>query len=306
LPKLTVWAEGALFNTEGGNIGIASLPGLGAPFSLFPSRGGYEAAFGFDYRWPSQPWHFVFDFRFGRSKTASRGSSNSFSSFFSSTVNIGSGLVATNITTNTTANNTLQTLRESHLVADFMVGRDFGLGTGPSQLQFGIRVADLRAIARARLDNTVTTTSTLFYTGTIIGGPTTTTATTSTFATWKSRFFGAGPRVAIAGGIPIVGAWSFDYGGGIAALWGNRNFNVSLFDTNGAGSGFNSSTQTFVFNADALAALSYAFTSYFKASAGVRGDYYAAALTTYNINTGLLRQVDRLYWGPFVRLTGAF
>jgi hypothetical protein len=39
------------------------------------------------------------------------------------------------------------TARESHFVADLMIGRDFGLGSSTAQLQFGIRVADLTANA---------------------------------------------------------------------------------------------------------------------------------------------------------------
>jgi hypothetical protein len=126
------------------------------------------------------------------------------------------------------------------------------------------------------------------------------------FASWNSRFFGVGPRVAVSGGVPIAGFWSFDYSGGLAALIGDRSFNVAMWNSAGAAFAANYSNTVFVFNADGFAALSYRFTPNFKASVGIRADYYNSALKTYDINTGGLASLDRIYWGPFVRLTGSF
>lgn len=61
-----------------------------------------------------------------------------------------------------------------------------------------------------------------------------------------------------------------------------------------------------MFNADGFTALSYRFTPTFKLSAGIRADFYNAALRTYDINTGSIQSLSRVYWGPFVRLTGSF
>jgi hypothetical protein len=65
-----------------------------------------------------------------------------------------------------------------------------------------------------------------------------------------------------------------------------------------------------VFNADVSAALSYTFTPRAKLSAGMRFDGYWGALRTLNTNfTGStigLHNEDRFFWGPFLRLTGAF
>ena len=61
-----------------------------------------------------------------------------------------------------------------------------------------------------------------------------------------------------------------------------------------------------VLNADGWAAISYTFTPHFKASAGIRGDFYSFALTTYDVGTGGLTNISRFYGGPFVRLTGSF
>src|SRR5262249_3061007 len=156
-------------------------------------RGGIEGAVGFDYRWPSQPWHFIFDLRFGKSRTATnRNSSNPSFSTFTSFITFSTFVVGNTANSSTTQ----ATERESHLVADFMIGRDFGLGLFAPQFQFGVRVADLHAKAQALLNNQTTTTTTTFYTSgfpppVILAGPTTTTTGTATFATWNSRFFGA-------------------------------------------------------------------------------------------------------------------
>ncbi|MGC1777867.1 MAG: hypothetical protein WBB34_07955 [Xanthobacteraceae bacterium] len=124
---------------------------------------------------------------------------------------------------------------------------------------------------------------------------------------WNSRFFGAGPRMAVTGAIPIVGFWSFEYSGGIAELLATRTFEASVTSTGGAPTlNTDSQSTAFVFNADGWLALSYQFTPNYKLSGGIRGDFYNDALTTYNVNTGGLENVDRLYWGPFIRFTGAF
>ncbi len=105
--------------------------------------------------------------------------------------------------------------------------------------------------------------------------------------------------------MPIVGFWSFDYEAGIAGLFGRRIFNFNFTGSTGSG-GLYSGPVVGVFNADGWAALTYAFSSQFKVSGGVRGDFYSAALTTYDINTGGLQSIDRGYWGYFIRLTGTF
>ncbi len=282
-PLLTAWIEGASFRTGGGSFNVPTLPGVTEPFTAFDPRSGLGGAVGFDYRWASQPWHFVFDFRFGKSKTTTR-SSSSFQTFGSF-----SGVPLTSSTSST------GTQRESHLVADFMIGRDMGFGANKIQLQVGIRVADLRAAAQVLQQGQTT-----FYSSGII------TTAQSASGSWRSRFFGAGPRAAIAGSIPIVGLWTFEYGGGLAGLLGDRLFDFAVTNSTGASFAGYSKSSVFVFNADASAALSYLFFPNFKVSSGVRADYYNSALTTYNIGTGSLQNISRVFWGPFVRLTGAF
>jgi hypothetical protein len=281
-PTWTVWGEGAAFWTGGGSFNIPGL--LGSGFTSFKPPVGAEGAVGFDYRWPGQPWHFVFDFRYGKTRTRSVNAS----SFFQTLTSPFSVL-------QTTATSSASTEHETHLVADFMIGRDLGVGADNPELEFGIRIADLYATAHMAASSQRT-----FYTPTAFGGHPTTVAQLGS-GDWSSRFFGVGPRLAIVGGIPIVGEWSFDYGAGIAALIGRRELDAST------SAGFTASDRAtaVVFNADGWLAFTVRFAPQFKFSSGIRGDFYNNALTTYDIS-GALKNIDRFYWGPFVRLTGTF
>jgi hypothetical protein len=284
----TFWAEAVALQTAGGGI---------------KPQAGWEGAVGFDYRLPKDPWHVIVEFRYGQSRSGNRASSNS-SRFFSTTgffFTSTAGPFPSTITINSNST-TQESVREHHFVADFMVGRDLGVGSNKSQVRLGIRVVDLYAAAQV-LQNTQTDTQTTTYstaTGLVV---TNTSASSSAFASWRSRFFGAGPRLAFSGGMPIVGAWSFDYGAGIAGLIGNRSFKYTTLTTVGFANSFN--TTAFVFNADVMAALAYSFSPGVKLSGGIRADYYSNPLNTYNFSTGAVTQISRTYWGPFLRLTGS-
>jgi hypothetical protein len=314
---LQLWIEGAAFFGGGGNFNVPFLlPGLGGPYSSFNAQNGFEFAFGADYRPQGTPYHYVFDFRYGKTGTATSNTSGSSSSSSSTFVTNSTGFFGTlfgtqtNINSNTAA---AQAIRkwEDHLVADLMIGRDIGIGSNRPELLFGIRVADLHASASALLNSQTNTTTTIIRTfkSDFSLGPTNTTVTSSTtqslLARWNSRFFGVGPRINLTGTAPIAGAWSFEYSGGIAALFGERSLGINLFSNNMAATALYSETNL-ILNADAIAALSYAFTPHYKIMAGLRADYYNAALKTYDINTGGFINVDRLFWGPFIRLTGSF
>lgn len=135
----TIWIEGAFFETAGGGFNLPAIPGFGAPYTTINPLPGVEGAFGFDYRWwPYQPWHFVFDVRYGQTGIAGGNSSR----FHSSIVKIP---VSPGHFRNTSLASDQASEQERHLVADFMIGRDLGIGSQAPwlQLQFGIRVADL-------------------------------------------------------------------------------------------------------------------------------------------------------------------
>lgn len=290
----TVWVEGGTFKTGGGGMSVPSLPGLTAPFMTVGPRGGAEGAFGFDYNWTG-PWHFVFDFLYGKSKTATNSSSSQ--SHFSNTF---PSFGKTFHSSGNSSNSQTAWEREHHFVADFMIGRDFGLGNTTAQFQVGIRIADLSAtvnVSQAFNSN--------FFSTNGRGGSSQSTSEAAT-GTWKSRFFGVGPRLAVLGGIPIWGAWSVDYQAGIAGLVGNRTLDYNVVVIPGASSSGDFSKNAVIFNADTWGALSYAVTPHVKVSGGIRADYYANVLTTYNATSGAATTVDRLFWGPFLRLTGKF
>jgi hypothetical protein len=280
-----IWGEAGRFWGGGGAINIPSLPGFGAPFTSFNGQSGFEFAVGADYHPQGQPYHYVFDFRYGRTDTATRNSATS-STFFTG--------YATAIATNSA---TQASKWESHLAADLMIGRDLGIGAGTAELLFGVRIADLHAHAQASNQSSSTTT----YSSIVTNQSSSTSA-----GRWNSRFFGAGPRVSITGSIPIQGLWSFDYGGGIAGLIGDKSFNVATWNNGIPGFAANYGGTNFVLNADASAAFSFILSKSFKWSIGLRADYYNAALQTYDVNSGGIKSIDRVYWGPFMRFTGSF
>jgi hypothetical protein len=296
VPTWQVWIEGASFQTNGGGLfGPAAWPGfMGTVFNpgMSPNTGG-EIAAGFDYHLAYSPYHFVFDIRGGWSRAATQNPSSSSTFHTSSFFGIFSTLIDTN-------NSGIIKEHESHVVADFMAGRDFGLGRGLAQFQVGIRVADLNAVSQAQL-NTATTTKNSFYSSTTV-----TQSGQTAVGTFKSRFFGAGPRAAFTDSVPLGGQWSAEFAAGMAGLIGSRTLDVAITTSPGgfysAGYGGNA----VIFNADAWAGLSYRFTPNFKIIAGLRTDYYNNALLTYNPVTGGLQTVDRNFWGPFVRLSGQF
>ena len=100
--------------------------------------------------------------------------------------------------------------KEWHWSADFMVGRDIGLGGQPGQVKIGVRIAELRA--------TTNVVSAAFESFGAFGF--------SSAFTQRSKFFGIGPRAAIDGSVMLQGPWSLDYGAGVAVLYGNRNLVV--------------------------------------------------------------------------------
>jgi len=293
-PTWQFWIEGASFQTTGGSMfGPAAWPGfLGAVFNpgMSPNTGG-EFAAGFDYHLAYSPYHYVFDIRGGWSK-ASTQNANSASSFHTS-----SFLFSSTVQNN---NSGIFTEKESHIVADFMIGRDFGLGKGQGQLQFGIRVADLSAVTQAQL-STQSTRS--FYSNFATG---LTQSSQTAVGSFKSRFFGAGPRVAFTDSVPLGGKWTAEFAGGMAGLIGNRTLDVAIVTSSGTAFSAGYGGTAMIFNADAWAGLSYRFTPTFKLTAGLRTDYYNNALLTFNPATGGTQTVDRNFWGPFVRLTGQF
>lgn len=188
-----------------------------------------------------------------------------------------------------------QNLREDHWLIDFGIGRDFGLGNTHAMWTLGIRVADLRS----KLNVTANI-------ATVGPTPSPTTIT----AQERSTFVGAGPRFGVQGDFPLGNQWSVDWLAGAAVLFGERSLTIT---TNTPFAGSQTDTPA-IFNVDAQAGLSYWLTPNMKFTVGYRYDEYFRALKTLTVTnaftsaapTVAVKNIDRSYSGPMVRLTTKF
>ena len=187
-PVVTMFIEGGGMWTGGGGVNYFD-PVFGLNRGISP-RTGWTVAGGVDYQFASSPWHVSFDFRYGKAGKKTQKNNATFYSYYSA------GILQTSATH-----------QEDHKVADFMVGRDIGLGYR-SQLKFGLRIADLSTTT----DYVGAFSSSYFQLNSV---------------TQTSKFIGVGPRAAISGTYLLQGPWSVDYNAGLAALYGNRQLNVS-------------------------------------------------------------------------------
>lgn len=269
-PQWEWFLEGAGFST-GGDPVWSDVPFF--QMRSFKPRFGWEAAAGVDYRFAGSPWHVSAQIRYGAAKDDTR-------RFFATSCVLGLCM-----TSDTTARH-----KERHWAADFMVGRDLVVGQGQHQLKLGVRIAELTATTDA-------SGSSIGFLGFL-----------SSEFTQRSHFRGIGPRAALEGSHPLGGAWSFDYGLGVAVLFGDRDFAL-----NGSGIilGFPVTTRIpssdtgQVYNLDAMGGLSYQFTPNFKFTAGYRFDGYWNALHTWNSDRQFVN-ADRFFHGPFVRATARY
>jgi hypothetical protein len=290
-PAWTWWVEG------GGQavIGDPYVPGLSPAFDAKPNKWGWDAAGGFDYRFNGY-WHVSGDFRYGQNKR----NLNS----------IQAGCIgSTSCNTLMTGSNSA-TRKEYNWVADFMVGRDVGLGLGDSQVKGGLRVAQIRGSTNGNISWVPTAAVTI--------GP--------SHYTQTNKFFGVGPRVDLEGNIPLGGAWSIQYMAGLAGLFADRStsqFAFTPLNSSGfpchTGCPINAATSSngFVFNPDAMIGLAYAFSPNVKLAINYHVDAYFNAFRAFGAggvpppslgslavaSPGSPTSVDRIYHGPSLRLT---
>jgi hypothetical protein len=269
---------GSNFSGQIASLFGATVPGV-PPTSLTPGA-GWEAAIGADYAFAATPWHVSFDARYGAAVAQGQNLS---------------GTAASG--PNTLTGQESFSEHESHLVGDLMIGHDLSLW-GQGQVQFGLRVADLTAHLTGGENASCAS-------GSSTGGCTIGTAALS--ADERSTFVGAGPRAAIEGQVPLGGSWAVEYMGGVAALFGGRSLTSTGSLTAAAPFSVNisSSATAAALNADATAAIAYWFSPSTKLSAGFRFDGYWNALKTIDAN-GNIANLDRFYYGPFLRLTQRF
>jgi opacity protein-like surface antigen len=306
----TWWVEGGAAHLSG-DPDVAGLNN--PPFGVASKPWGWEAAAGFDYQLDNL-WHVSGQLRYGQNKAASK-SNNPLALF--NIVTTAPTAIFTPLAAR--GSNTAQH-KESHWLADFMVGRELGLGQGlPSMARFGVRVAEIRgttdgsaqwnnvALARRFVGSCVATTPN----PTVCG-------THKRDYTQQNSFIGAGPRIELDGSIPLAPRWSIDYMGGLAGLYGRRTaiqaVNVSqtvgsappnlVAPTCVAGYPINAGVteNAWVANADAIVGLSYAVTPNVKATLSYRFDGYWNALKAFDAN-GQATNLNRIYQAAMLRLT---
>jgi hypothetical protein len=282
---LTVFVEGGVNWANGDRL----YPNTPLPdfFSPFSGAGG-EVAAGLDYRL-NEAWHVSAAFRYGWNKRHKDHDTSENVTFVRPP---GDGTTGPNTSIDTTdARAGTVEVRSSHLVADFAVGRDLGIGAGQAQVKLGLRYADLSE----RISGPG-----VAYTDTGLGS-----LTSTSNAYLKSRFQGLGPRVAVEGSMPISGQWGLDYGAGVAYLFAlkrDRTFAVSETDAT-----VTQSDKKGVFNVDASLAVTYNFTETTKLALGYRADAYFDALPGIDFTkSGGGSDTTRVYHGAFLRMTTNF
>jgi hypothetical protein len=318
--RWTWWVEGGAINTGGGSTFVGSpgpfgggVPGpfgIGIPTPPFTDhvgikpKGGAEGAIGFDYMPIGSMYHYSGQLRYGAAKKSKNFSQTRLYSLLST-----GGSTSTNYGVANT--NGSATIKEQHWLVDFAVGRDFALGSGVTQVKFGVRVADLTSKTNASASILGCERTTVFVPG--CGGASDVNGSFSFQS--RSRFLGAGPRLGIDGSMPIAGSFAFDFLGGVAALFGERSLkatiNQTLQDPDDPRQFFtttaniNSSPFATVFNLDAQAGISYWFTPAFKLAASYRFDGYWNAIRTLNANGAVVNE-NRFYSGPMLRAAATF
>ncbi len=318
-PALVTKAPPAAFRdrwswwVEGGAIRVDGDPGVGglAGFNVDPKKWGWEGAVGVEYRPGMSPWIWSAQFRYGRNGTGAVAYSNPLAVF--QPLGISSTPVAA-------VGNNAASGKEYHWAADFMVGRDLGLGQGRTTARFGVRIAQIRGKTNGSAQwgpfpvaftsaNCATPSSAIPYCG-----------SERRDYEVKNSFIGAGPRAAIDGQLPLGGNWALEYGVGVAALYGRRKaeqtvnitqVNPTTTPTNafvciaGCPNSLTSTSNGFVFNTDAMLGVSYAFSQNVSLLLNYRFDGYWNALRGFDSN-GNLTNLDRFYHGPMLRLTATY
>jgi hypothetical protein len=315
--QFRVWGEGGAIWSGGDPIDsfysrstISLVTGVDTREFFFPlvPKVGWEAATGFDYRFAGSPWHVSGQFRYGEGRTTETSAS-------SSSLSISAGGAPPE--TITVADAEAVSHKETHWLADLALGRDvIGSGADGMQFKFGLRIAQLRANTNSHASGSET--------GTNIGDPPSNfLIAADTNISQQLKFLGAGPRFGVEGSVPLVGGWSFDYLGDVAALFGTQNYyqrnstdNIVLVPVPTDPSLFIGSPPvvstaqkfTTVTNADIQVGTSYWFSPNMKASLSYRLDAFFnafAGLDAQNDPNHLVR-INRYYHGPRLALTGQF
>jgi hypothetical protein len=270
------------------------VPGLtNPPFDVSAQGSGGEIAAGFDYLF-DPGWHLSGQFRY--SWYGPRSNSNNPVAVFQVPSDGGP------ITTAAQGSNSADR-KEHRWLADFMVGRDLGIGIDtPVVGKFGVRIAEI----------TGKTDGSALWTNLPLGAAT----LYRVNYTQRNSFLGIGPRIELDGALPLAPRWILRYMGGIDALYGRRKAtqDVSVSQAGAAvpttpttilsGGPVNAdaSDYAWVLNADAMVGVSYAISARWSLMLSYRFDGYWRALKAFDSN-GQSVSLDRFYHGVMLRLT---
>ena len=218
-PRFIWWFEGGPSYLGNSASGVAGLNN--PPFEVSARPWGWEVAGGFDWRFDSI-WRVSGQFRYGWFGKQTE------TNFPIAQFNIGTGDFVAPVPAPFGGTNSAER-REEHWLADFMTGRDLGLGgVIPATVRFGVRIAEIRGKTTGEaLWNDIPVNT--VYAVTCATAPTGGLCVDDQRSyTQKNSFFGAGPRLQIDGSIPIVPQWSLEYMAGMAGLYGRRKVTQSI------------------------------------------------------------------------------
>ena len=193
------------------------------------------------------------------------------------------------------------------------------------QINFGVRVGDVRAKTTASTNASLTATR-VFQLLDFVDTDTSV-ATASDVTSVRRSFFGAGPRVGLEGSVPLIGPLGFDYSTNAALLFGATKItsasnsalsNSSTLTTAAGGvvlftetfpptqtsfsNGTKWSSSVAVYNFDIQGGFSWWFSPTFKLGLSYRLDAFIGPLRAAPDDG----RVSRYYHGPKLTLTGRF
>ena len=300
---------------------------LGGNASLRP-RVGWDAAVGFDYRFAGTPWHVNMQARGGEARGSAAISAPPFSQTslqIEQCCDPPIGIFTSDSRSTRGISNTSAELKESHWQADFGMGYDFVPRL--MQINFGVRVAEVRATTTATTNASATATHVTELHPFNFVQTDTSVATASDVTSVRRSFFGAGPRVGLEGSVPLIGPLGFDYSTNAALLFGTTKItsasnsalsNSSTLTTAAGGvvlftetfpptqtslsNGTSWSSSVAVYNFDIQGGVSWWFSPTFKLGLSYRLDAFIDPLRAAPDDGRL----SRYYHGPKLTLTGRF
>lgn len=201
--------------------------------------------------------------------------------------------------------NAREVSRSSHVIVDFSVGRDVGLGSfhsGKATVHFGVRMAQLNERAEATL-TAFSTAPAKYSSGKIVH---------KADALMARSYTGVGPAVSWDGATPFVGTlndgFSFDWGANASVLFGRQKARIALHTQDARYNGGGAYTvlshltsapfrdrTVVVPNLGGFAGLSWRLPSG-KVSLGYRADFFFGAIDG-GVSTS--QKDTRGFYGPF-------